>query len=785
MNSVAESVLKSWALDPSLLFLLTLTGLIYGRGWLKLRRQMPGRFSASQPLTFFAGLASIFFAVCSPLDAFANLLLTAHMIQHLLLMMTAPPLLLLGDPFLPLLRGLPASISKHWLGPFLAWKSLEDFGRRLTHPIVCWLAFVSATIAWHLPPMYELALRSQALHEVEHLCFLVTGLLFWWPVIQPWPSRAHWPRWAMIPYLFLADFQNTGLSAYLIFCDRVVYPTYAAAPRLPGMSALQDQVAAGAIMWVPGSLVFLIAVGLITVRAMSSRRRAVRPSSLQIALPVLNNSTKPASRPVARLTSQPAFQQKRPRRTGFDLLSLRFVGAIIQWRYFRRVAQTVMLLLAVVTIGDGLFGHQMSSMNLAGVLPWTHWRGLSVIALLFVGNYFCMACPFTLTRDLGRRFLPARWRWPRRMRSKWLAVGLLAVYLWAYEAFSLWDSPWLTAWIIIGYFVAAFVIDGLFKGANFCKYVCPIGQFNFVQSLVSPIEVKARNLDVCGTCTTHECIRGSEAQRGCELQLFVPRKASNLDCTFCLDCLHACPHQNVGLISTFPASQLLPNRVRSSFARQTQRPDVAALALLLVFGAFINAAGMIAPVMEWEQGLQNQLRFSSPLPVITVLFAFGLLIAPATIAVCCGALSEVLGGIQVQWKKITCRFVIALVPLGFSMWVAHFTYHLLTGASAIVPVLRRAAIDTGINFLGRPDWASSSTMASVNWLTSIQLVLLGAGLLLTLYVCWRTALSFTKQTGSAFGLLMPWAALAVALYATGVWVVFQPMQMRGMMNSMM
>ena len=422
MNSIAESVLKSWTLDPALLFLLALTGLIYGRGWLKLRRQMPERFSTARPLAFFAGLASIFLAVSSPLDAFANLLLTAHMIQHLLLMMAAPPLLLLGDPFLPLLRGLPPSISKHGLGPFLAWKSLEKFGRRLTHPIVCWFAFVSATIVWHLPPMYELALRSQALHEVEHSFFLVTGVLFWWPVIQPWPSRAQWPRWAMIPYLFLADFQNTGLSAYLIFCDRVVYPTYAAAPRLPGMSALQDQVAAGAIMWVPGSLVFLIAVGLITVKTLSSSRRAVRPSSLKLALPVLTHSIKPASRPVARLASQPASQLRGPRRTGFDLLSVPFIGAIIRWRYFRRAAQSITLLLALITIADGVFGHQMSSMNLAGVLPWTHWRGLSVITILIAGNFFCMACPFTLTRDLGRRVLPARWRWPRQMRSKWLAL---------------------------------------------------------------------------------------------------------------------------------------------------------------------------------------------------------------------------------------------------------------------------------------------------------------------------------------------------------------------------
>ncbi len=98
-----------------------------------------------------------------------------------------------------------------------------------------------------------------------------------------------------------------------------------------------------------------------------------------------------------------------------------------------------MFVLALLVIADGLFGHQMSSMNLAGVLPWTHWRGLVVISLLVAGNFFCMACPFTLARDYGRRWLPARWRWPKRLRSKWLAVGLLAIYLWAYEAFSLWD----------------------------------------------------------------------------------------------------------------------------------------------------------------------------------------------------------------------------------------------------------------------------------------------------------------------------------------------------------
>src|SRR5205809_3797925 len=112
--------------------------------------------------------------------------------------------------------------------------------------------------------MFELPLRSDRCHAVEHICFRAIALLFSWPVIQPWPSRARWPRWTMIPYLLLADLQNTALSAFLIFCDRVVYPTYATAPRIFGMSVLEDQAAPGAIRRVPGSFAFLIPLALIS-----------------------------------------------------------------------------------------------------------------------------------------------------------------------------------------------------------------------------------------------------------------------------------------------------------------------------------------------------------------------------------------------------------------------------------------------------------------------------------------------------------------------------------------
>ena len=296
-----------------------------------------------------------------------------------------------------------------------------------------------------------------------------------------------------------------------------------------------------------------------------------------------------------------------------------------------------MLILAIAVLLDGFLGPQLSPMNLAGVLPWTHWRGFTVIALLFAGNLFCMVCPFMLVRDFGRRWLPAKWTWPRSLRNKWLAAFLLALYLWAYEAFSLWNSPWLTAWIILSYFLAAILIDGLFQGGSFCKYVCPIGQFHFVQSLLSPLEVKVREPDVCRTCKTFDCIRGRSEQRGCELKLFQPKKKGNMDCTFCMDCVHACPHDNVGLIAVTPGKDLWNGEQRSSIGPYSTRFDLAVLVLILVFGSLANAAGMIAPVAA----VLDRARFLFDLqrPVIVALFLpGGIFLIPGLIVYLAGLL---------------------------------------------------------------------------------------------------------------------------------------------------
>ena len=427
--------------------------------------------------------------------------------------------------------------------------------------------------------------------------------------------------------------------------------------------------------------------------------------------------------------------------------------------------QALLFGLAILVVIDGLFGPQVGAMNLAGVLPWTHWRGLSVLALLVAGNLFCMACPFTFARDLGRRIFPATHRWPRFLRSKWLAISLLVLFFWAYEFFDLWETPWWTAWIIIFYFAAAVLVDGFFKGASFCKHVCPIGQFHFVSSLVSPLEVRVRDSSVCATCRTHDCLRGNESQRGCELHLFQPAKSGNMDCTFCLDCVKACPSDNVGMLAVPPGRDLLHEGKRSAVGDYSRRPDLAGLVLVLTFAAFANAAGMTAPALEMEKKLG---------PASSLVFLAFVLVLPFLLASACAWLSLKYGATAIRWREHLCGMAVLFAPLGVSMWAAHFLFHLVTAALTPWPVLQRLAKDAGI-FSSLPNW----NIASLGFaeLPALEILLLNAGCLFTLWLLWKKTLAASpKRPLRAF---LPWAVLASVLYALGIWIIFQPMEMRG------
>ena len=441
-------------------------------------------------------------------------------------------------------------------------------------------------------------------------------------------------------------------------------------------------------------------------------------------------------------------------------------------------------MLAGLIVFDGFFGPPIAAMNLAGVLPWIHWRGLVVLGLLASGNVFCMACPFMLPRTLARRLSTATRAWPSWLRNKWPAVFLVVAFLWAYEAFALWDSPWLTAAIIVAFFALAFLIDGLFRGASFCKYVCPIGQFNFVQSLVSPLEIKVLDLDVCSSCRTKDCIRGRDDIPGCELGLYQPRKSSNMDCTFCLDCIHACPHQNIGIVANVPGGGALarPSPVRHRPIQPAHRPGriVRGVGLrrlrecriddrpaLGCAGSHHERIGPRLTVPRHDRSLSDRTGRSASLRQWR---------APrrslAAGAACLTALVE-----------IAARYAYALIPLGFGMWLAHYSFHFLTGYAERGPdgpaLLRRsgmdrpriARLDAAQRAFLRLSGCSVSRSCSSIWACCFRSTPAIASPSRRPSDCRRHS---RRSRRGRFSCRL--------LFAAGIWIVFQPMQMRGMMQ---
>ena len=272
LQTTWQSLFTDWDIPLWVTGALVATSFIYVRGWRALRRTRPQTLPAWRLWAFLSGLFAIFTAVSSPLDTFSETLLFMHMAQHFVLMSVAPPLIVLGAPFVPMLRGLPRPIVQS-LGGFLFRSPLVSSLRRLFSRLwFAWLAMNATYLGWHIPKAYEFALASEKWHNFEHLTFLLTGILFWWPILRPWPTRSRFNAWTIIPYLLTSDIVNTGLSASLCFSGRLLYPSYAVADRPFGLDALKDQIAAGAFMWVFGSVVFLIPAIYLTAQLLANGR---------------------------------------------------------------------------------------------------------------------------------------------------------------------------------------------------------------------------------------------------------------------------------------------------------------------------------------------------------------------------------------------------------------------------------------------------------------------------------------------------------------------------------
>lgn len=488
-----------------------------------------------------------------------------------------------------------------------------------------------------------------------------------------------------------------------------------------------------------------------------------------------------------------------------DVLDIPGLGRLLRGRWGRLVLQVPLAVVALLLIYDGFTGSQIAPRNLATVAPWVHYRGLVVIVLLLAGNLFCMGCPFTLPRTLAKGLSLRGRRFPQALRNKWLAITALFVMFFLYEWLDLWASPVLTAWVIVFYFVASFVLEAIFTESAFCKYVCPLGTFNFVYATTAPTQIQAKNLNVCASCVGKECINGSYSEQpmilmdqigvegqpdkthehnaqgvlGCGTLLFAPQIKSNMDCTFCLDCVRACPHDNIALSLRSPGAELTqPDAWRKSW-------DVSFLAIILAFMGITNAFGMVPPVYDLIAALANTLGLSNAgktgeAVVLLILFIIGNLLIPAALTLVVGWLSRMLTNAARKYtlREIVAEFAPAFVPLGLGIWIAHYGFHFLIGAGTIIPVFQEFLLDHGITLLGATANWDLAQGADTGLIGLVQIVALLGGFLWSLYVAQRAALRLYKRQGM-MGLL-PWALLFLGMMYVALQIFSLPMEMRGM-----
>jgi len=264
-------------------------------------------------------------------------------------------------------------------------------------------------------------------------------------------------------------------------------------------------------------------------------------------------------------------------------------------------------------------------------------------------------------------------------------------------------------------------------------------------------------------------------QRGCELALFQPRKIGNIDCTFCLDCVQACPHDNVGIISRVPAAELMTDGMRSGVGFLSQRKDLAVLFIVFSFGALLNAFGMVSPVYALEQWLANLFGVNYELPVLAAIFGLFLVCEPLLLIGVAAWLSRVWGGSQRPFLSLAVRYSYSLAPLGFSIWLAHFGFHFLTGLYTFIPVTQAAFANIGWAVLGQPRWGLGGLAPNVVQVFEFGFITLGLlGSLLVSY-----SIAKTEEVDHPMRIFILWGALSLIMAGGAFWLMAQPMEMRG------
>jgi cytochrome c oxidase assembly factor CtaG len=257
------ALLADWTFDPTFLVPLGVA-LLYFRGLRAYRAGGRALFRPWRKLLLTLGVLFAGLALLSPMDKLADYSFTWHMVQHMLIAQVSVPLILLGAPFLPVVRGLPEHLRLRWFVPFANSSAVRRTLMFLTHPVVAFVSYVVALWAWHAPALYDAALDNEFAHYAEHFFFVATSAQMHWHIVNPYPFRSKMHYLVRMAFLFVITVQNGALAAIITFADEVLYG-YGRYESFWGMSMADDQLMGGLLMWVGGGMMHLAAILIVFI----------------------------------------------------------------------------------------------------------------------------------------------------------------------------------------------------------------------------------------------------------------------------------------------------------------------------------------------------------------------------------------------------------------------------------------------------------------------------------------------------------------------------------------
>jgi YHS domain-containing protein len=471
--------------------------------------------------------------------------------------------------------------------------------------------------------------------------------------------------------------------------------------------------------------------------------------------------------------SQASFARDR-----LDLLGSRTVRFLVTSRVVRFVAQLVIVGLFFLIIAAGLFGNQNPALNIAPILTWTVWWGGLVILIMFAGKAWCWVCPWDAVAGWMEKLrfwkksdegLSLNLKWPRPLRNIVLATVLFVGLTWIELGFGVTMKPAITGYLALAMLLMAIVSAFLFEKKGFCRYACLVGRVSGLYAMFSGVEVRSKDQSVCRSCPGKECVKGSRTAYGCPTFLFPGYLASNTYCIQCMECIQACPENNLAInLRPWGADLVSQHRPRT---------DEAYLALLMLSITGFHGLTMTpnwGRLTEWlssSLSLGNLLAFSVGM---TLLMLAPILVYAALVRFSFSLGAGANGGLT--FHDYFVRYAYALLPIALFYHLAHNMEHLLMEGPKVVALISDP-FGWNWNVLGTAHW-TIPPLVSLDLLWIVQVVLVLVGHVYSLWIAHHTSRQLFPDRVLAHRSQLPMLAAMIAFSIFSLWLLKQPMEMR-------